>query len=69
MTDNTTPKRIIPLPLVSRLPSENSTENVRQPRKRKRLSDMTAEEKAEKQLNRYESTYCGVRVWLVSMMH
>ena len=69
MTDNRTPKRIVPLPLVSRLPSENSSENVRQPRKRKRLADMTSEEKAEKQLNRYGSTYFCVRVWLVSMIH
>ena len=57
MTDSRTPKRIVPLPLVSRLPSENSSENVRQPRKRKRLADMTSEEKAEKQLNRYVWKY------------
>ena len=57
MTDNTTPKRIIPFALVSPLPVEGSSENGRQPRKRKRLADMTIEEKAEKQLKRYECVY------------
>lgn len=52
MTDNTTPKRIIPLALVSPLPAEGPSQDGRQPRKRKRVADMTSEEKAQKQLKR-----------------
>lgn len=52
MTDSTTPKRIIPYALVSPLPVDSSSEDGTRPRKRKRLADMTSEEKAEKQLKR-----------------
>ena len=61
MTDNKTPKRIIPYALVSPLPVESSSEDGitdgRQPRKRKRVADMTTEERAEKQLKRYRSKH------------
>ena len=55
MTDNITPKKIIPYALVSPLSVESSSEDGKRPHKRKRLADMTSEEKAEKQLKRYEN--------------
>ena len=62
MTDSTTPKRIIPYALVSPLPVDSSSEDGRRPCKRKRLADMTSEEKAEKQLKRYINVCTGMRV-------
>ena len=62
MTDSTTPKRIIPYALVSPLPVDSSSEDGRRPRKRKRLADMTSEEKAEKQLKRYINMCIRMRV-------
>lgn len=63
MTDNTGQKRIIPYAVVSPLTVGSSSEDAtRQSRKRKRVADMTSEERAEKQHKRYICICMGVRV-------
>ena len=55
MSDSVVPKRLVPYALVSPLQPHKSDDGQPQneSRKRKRVADMTSEERAEKQLKRY----------------